>query len=186
MSMRGEKRTEFPQSIRKAALPPASIVRGRLSYCPSTGVFTWRTSEGPNSAIGMTAGFSSRKGYRKIKLHGGCFAAHRLAWIYMTGDDPGSRYVDHWNGKTDDNRWSNLRLASHGQNKANSRLHRNNTTGLKGVSPVTGSPRWQARIRKDRKLIYLGVYATKEEAHAAYKKAAKEHFGEFANGGYGQ
>jgi hypothetical protein len=132
----------------------------------------------------MVAGFSSHKGYRKIKLNGGCFAAHRLAWLYMTGEDPGSRYVDHRNGETGDNRWSNLRLASHGQNKANSKLHKNNTAGLKGVSPVSGSTRWQARIRWDRKLIYLGVYNTKEEAHAAYLKAASKCFGEFANGGY--
>jgi len=37
-----------------------------------------------------------------------------------------------------------------------------------------------AKIGINRKTIYLGKFATAEEAHEIYKKAAKKHFGDFA------
>jgi hypothetical protein len=39
---------------------------------------------------------------------------------------------------------------------------------------------YQARITKDKKYIHLGCFATAEEAHAAYVKAARELFGEWS------
>src|SRR5215203_2885702 len=48
----------------------------------------------------------------------------------LLGDPPG-RKVDHISRDTLDNRRENLRVATHSQNKTNSRLYRNNTTGLR-------------------------------------------------------
>lgn len=42
---------------------------------------------------------------------------------------------------------------------------------------------WHARITKDYKLISLGYFKSKEEAHLAYVEAAKNVFGEFSNDG---
>jgi hypothetical protein len=86
--------------------------------------------------------------------------------------------VDHINGDKLDNRKSNLRLCNRWQNKANTRIISTNTTGYKGVS--WHKDKWQASIRVSGKLIYLGRYATKEEAAKVYNKAATTHFGEFA------
>jgi len=40
---------------------------------------------------------------------------------------------------------------------------------------------YQAQITFNKKVIYLGCYASPEEAHAAYKEAAERLHGAFAN-----
>jgi hypothetical protein len=39
---------------------------------------------------------------------------------------------------------------------------------------------WRSQIKVGERLIFLGYFHTPEEAHAAYGRAAVEHFGEFA------
>jgi hypothetical protein len=59
------------------------------------------------------------------------------------------------------------------------KLRKDNKIGLKGMS-IRPNGRYQARIRVDKKIIWLGTFDTPEEAHSAYVQAAKQHFGEFA------
>jgi hypothetical protein len=109
--------------------------------------------------------------------------AHRLAWmLYYGREAPGM--IDHRNGDRQDNRIENLRIATHSQNGANARRHSRNTSGLKGASWMPKRGKWQASITVRNKQIGLGYFDTKEEAHAAYLIAAREHQGEFANGGH--
>jgi hypothetical protein len=90
--------------------------------------------------------------------------AHRLAFLYMTGSLPPAD-VDHVNGVRNDNRWSNLRLATRSQNMWN-------------VKRCTGAyqqnGRWYASIKVDGKRRSLGGYSTKEDASAAYHAAVAE------------
>lgn len=85
--------------------------------------------------------------------------------------------VDHINGNPLDNRRSNLRVATHAQNMANRKSHKNNTSGFRGV--YRAKNRYRAEIKHQGKKIRLGSFATAEEAGAAYSCAAKELFGEF-------
>lgn len=161
-------------------LPPLETLKSLLHYDPDTGVFTWAARSGARSVIGTVAGHVRITGYRTIAFNGEKYAAHRLAWLYMTGEEPGI-LIDHVNGQRDDNRWENLRQATFAQNSANSTRQSNNTTGLKGVSVLPHSPnRWQAAIKRDGKNQYLGCFPTPELAHEAYMSAAKEAHGEFA------
>lgn len=89
--------------------------------------------------------------------------------------------IDHINGNGLDNRRSNLRAATYSDNARNARLRSDNTTGLKGVK--RNGSRWHGQIRVGAKRLHLGSFETPEEAHAAYCKAAVQHFGEFANFG---
>ena len=63
-------------------------------------------------------------------------------------------------------------------------MQTNNTSGYRGVYLVKSGNRakkWMAQIRKNYKDIFIGYYATKEEAAKAYNEAATEYFGEFSN-----
>lgn len=54
------------------------------------------------------------------------------------------------------------------------------TSKYKGVTWDKGRNKWQSRIKKDGKSIYIGRYVSEEEAGRAYNKKAIELFGEFA------
>ena len=87
--------------------------------------------------------------------------------------------IDHINNNTLDNRKCNLRKCTSGENSRNQRIHRNSTTGYKGVVLVPETGKYRARIRVNRKRISLGNYNTPEEAYAAYCEGSKKYHGEF-------
>jgi hypothetical protein len=87
--------------------------------------------------------------------------------------------IDHRNGNGLDNqRRSNLRLATTSQNAMNKKARGNSRTGLKGVSFHKG--RYCSMIKAEGRQHWLGYFDTPEAAHAAYAAAAKRYFGEFA------
>jgi hypothetical protein len=152
-----------------------------LAYNQETGEFHWRYVRGKGRRPGKLAGSRRRDCYMRIVIDGRRYYAQRLAWFYMTGAWPVA-HVDHKDGDPSNNRWDNLREATHAQNIANQRKHKDNPYGVKGVYLMkrSGKKPWVARINKGGKNKYLGYYSTKEEAHAAYCRAAVEKFGEFA------
>ena len=91
------------------------------------------------------------------------------------------RKADHENHDTLDNRGSNLRDASDPQNRFNRRKNVNNSSGFKGVTLHSQCGRWRARIGLNGSKRSLGLFATREEAYAAYCFAAQRLHGEFAN-----
>jgi hypothetical protein len=146
-------------------------------YDPETGIFTRVVSRG-GMAAGTVAGRTTKQGYVEISIDSCRYQAHRLAWFYMTGCHP-THLIDHINMDPSDNRFANLREATHSQNKANTLPHRDNTTGFKGVSRWKNG-RYQANIRVGLKQKHIGTFDTAEEAAAAYAASAREHYGEFA------
>ena len=156
-------------------------IKNFLSYDPSTGLFTWIK---PRKGIlqNKTAGYQHHKGYTYIRYNGRDYAAHRLAWFYMTNDCEFG-LIDHINRVKSDNRFCNLRIAENGQNRANSKT--TNKHGLKGVRLLKwakeGGKQWMSHITYNKKDIYLGCYYTKEEAHEAYAKKAKELHKDFSH-----
>lgn len=88
--------------------------------------------------------------------------------------------VDHKNGNGLDNRIKNLRLCTHAQNMANRRMHKNNTSGYRGVSWDKKRKKWKACINKNGKTVHLGFSVSKELAAKIYDRAAIINFGEFS------
>jgi hypothetical protein len=158
--------------------------RRRLDYDPSTGLFVWRYQAPRKSfqrcLIGTVAGRVGKLGYRDIRLNNRFVKAHRLAWGFMTGAMPDSE-IDHINRIRDDNRWSNLRLATPAQNNWNVGVRAGNKWGLKGVSFWAKNGKYKAQIAVHGVKHFLGYHSTPEEAHAAYVAAAIRLHGEFAS-----
>jgi len=152
-------------------------LREVLDYDDQTGEFRWLKQTSPRVRVGQVAGTVNRDGYRLIAIDGKAYWAHRLVWLYMKGKWR-SGVIDHRDGDPSNNCWDNLRPATRSQNCANRRIPRHNTCGLKGVSLHRG--RYCATICKKGRKHSLGCFSTPQEAHAAYVKAARRLFGEFA------
>lgn len=150
-----------------------------LRYNPETGLFTWRISRGP-CAAGDAAG-TPKDGYVQINVLRRLCKAHRLAWLFMTGNWPPKGFViDHKDKVRSNNRWGNLRLADARQNGTHSSARSDNTTGCTGVYRQGNAPGWQARLFKDGKGIHLGYFQSFEAAAAARVEAANRVYGAFS------
>lgn len=154
-----------------------------VHYDPETGHFTRLKSPYP-ACIGRRLGSplqgrDSLPTYLTVDVERRTYKAHRLAWFYMTGEWP-NELIDHKNCDGFNNRWNNLRQADQSRNQQNSRIRSHNTSGFKGVSRHSQSGKWRATIKAGGRRISLGLFLNPGDAHAAYEKAAIEHFGEFA------
>lgn len=169
----------------KEATLTADQLRTVLGYDPGTGFFTWLVGSVNKVRAGAKAGYRQPDGQRVIRIRTISYVAHRLAWLYVTGEWP-KNLVDHRNMDRDDNRWENLRSATKGQNGANRGPQANNAHGHKGVYLVpkyyvsTGEDAWKASTMINGKHNHIGYYRTIEEAIAAHAEKSKELFGEFA------
>ncbi len=107
-----------------------------------------------------------------------CISMHRE----VMGVSDRHTLVDHRErSKTLDNREENLRIATRTENGWNSKIRKSNRSGVKGIYLHKANKTWCAKISLNGKGKYLGSFATKELASAAYQAAIKEHYGEFAN-----
>lgn len=93
---------------------------------------------------------------------------------------PAGMYTDHINGDRLDNRRSNLRFVTPGQNRTNSAAKRTNASGYKGVVRSQFDDRWVAKIYPDSKPLVIGYFDNPVDAARAYDSKAKELYGEFA------
>lgn len=114
-----------------------------------------------------------------IGVDGTKYLAHRLAWLYMTGEWPEFE-IDHINRSRADNRWDNLRKADRREQSGNIALPSHNTSGRKGVCWDKSRGKWIVHIKIDGRQKFLGRYGDIDAASAVYDAAAVEHFGRFA------
>lgn len=154
----------------------AERLRTRLLYDPLTGAFTRAVSVAKfkkGELAGCTALHGGKK-YIRIGVDGREYYAQRLAWLYMTGQWPNFE-VDHFDGDSLNNRWSNLRDVPHTANNQNQRrAHSDNPVGLLGVSWVGRKSKYRASLTIKRKSHFLGYFDSPEEAHAAYIVAKRQ------------
>lgn len=151
-------------------------VRALLDYDSESGHLTWKVNRG-SARIGFVAGVVS-EGYRLVRLDQRLHKAHVLVWLWVTGESPDGD-VDHIDGDGLNNRFDNLRVLSHTENMWNVvRARRDSGTGVMGVTFHRPTGKWRARIRKHGVEQYLGLFATVEEASAAYWAAKQELHGE--------
>jgi hypothetical protein len=103
-----------------------------MTYEQETGVLTWKRKMNNNGAdAGSCVGNIDKRGYRRFKLFGVNYSAHRVIWLFVNGEWP-SGEIDHINGVRADNRFGNLRDCSKAQNLWNQGKQKTNKVGLKG------------------------------------------------------
>lgn len=161
-------------------------LKHRLTYYPKTGIFKWTGKGRPiGSRIqkGQIAGSvyiqkHNGKKYISILIKKRKYSAHRLAFLYMTGDWP-KHQSDHADCNGMNNKWSNLRDIKGIDNERNKRLQSNNSSGISGVQWNPRMKKYQVRIGiggTPRKRKYLGTFDDFFEACCA-RKAAELKYG---------
>lgn len=148
-----------------------------LRYDPETGTWTWLVHRGCKLAGDNAGYFDIQKEYLMIGIDGVVYHAHRLAFLYMTGEIP--ERVDHKDTDRRNCKWNNLRSATHSENLFNRGPTKRNRTGFKGVFKHNIGSGYTAKITINKKVMYLGYFKTAEEAFDAYQTAAKQQHGEF-------
>lgn len=146
-----------------------------LEYHPTTGRFTWRIRVA-NIRAGSPAGHRS-KTYVTIRLLGKSYVAQRLAWLLQTGEWPASD-IDHRDRDKHNNAWSNLRLATPSQNRANCGVRKHSRSGVKGVHLYRG--RYVATVTIAGRPVYIGTFDTIEAAASAYQARHRDLHAEFS------
>ena len=104
----------------------------------------------------------------------------------ILGLKPGDGLIAHHvNHDTLNNTHENLMAVTDSPSTMSRKTFSNSTSGCKGVNykkNATGPKKWVARIQANGVRKWLGYFTTKEEASAAYWKAAEELHGKYVYG----
>lgn len=136
---------------------------------PTLSVFRWHALRYDNSHTfyaARTVGPPNRR--RKLWMH------------HAVMDVPNGATVDHIDRNGLNNRRSNLRVATRGQQMMNRPLSPSNSSGYRGVFWLPRASRWYAAIYAEHRRHHLGSFTTREEAAHAYDVAALRLHGQFA------
>lgn len=141
-----------------------------FEYRPDTGQFV-RVMTVANQPAGSVAGTKDSHGHIQIRIDRRLYLAHRLAWLWQTGEWPADT-IDHMNGVRDDNRFANLRHVSKRLNCQNRRnACADSRTGVLGVTRTKYG--FVASIWDGGTSVNLGTHKSADLAHAAYLEAKR-------------
>lgn len=86
----------------------------------------------------------------------------------IVNNTPRGFETDHINRDKLDNRRSNLKTVTPTENRWNTGINANNTSGFRGVYWEKKASKWKAMCTSNRKQYWLGYFETAEEAAQAY------------------
>lgn len=147
-------------------------------YCPNTGIFT-RKKPILNFNIGDISGSKDGRGYLRMSIDNQRYWAHRLAWLYMTGEYPNDA-IDHIDGNKSNNSFNNLRLANKSQNGCNRSKPSNNTSGIKNIRFCNQRNKWIAQVQFKGK-NYARRFNNLDDAQKHTIELRQKLHGEFAH-----
>jgi hypothetical protein len=109
---------------------------------------------------------------RRLGLHRAVYSIHHD--VQLTDEDQ----IDHEDGDGLNNSPSNIRLATHQQNRFNNAMRSDNKSGYTGVR-LLPCGKYQATMMIGKKIHSLGCFNTAEEASKEYQLRARLTRGEF-------
>jgi hypothetical protein len=141
------------------------------------GELYWKIRPSCRIRLGAKAGCVNSYGYVVVGYKGKHHQAHRIIWEMHNGCIPTGLQIDHINRVRNDNRIDNLRLATAQENMRNS-----DSKGFyfEDRTKYGRKCRFKSAIYVDGKCYILGYHDNMLDARAAYLRARKELFGEFA------
>jgi len=165
-----------PADLRDArAVLGADELKLLLRYEPDTGLFFWLPrpddKQWSSRHAHKQAGDLSR-GYVRIRVNKQGYKAHRLAWLFVTGEYPPDT-IDHIDGDRENNRLTNLRPATYSQNMCNTGPRATNKTGAKGVYFDRRASKYRVDIKFNGIKTYVGHFPDLTTAQKARAAAAE-------------
>lgn len=156
-------------------------ILSRLHVIPDTGKCYWiDPGKYHQNLVGKEAGHIKQHGnknYWVVKVNGLAYLRGHLIYAVAYNRWP-LPYLDHKDGDSTNDKFSNLRIATSLQNAQNRKIGDPGKTLPMGVREMNG--RYQARIVVNKKTLYLGCFSLPEQAASAYAKAREHHFGAWA------
>lgn len=150
-------------------------LRELLKYDEAKGVFTYLVARGRFKPGDVAGHISKSDGRVNINIDGRLYRAHRLAWLYMTGEWP-QHEIDHKDTNPSNNAWGNLRDVLPVINKQNIKKAPigKKYSNLLGAQWCTQRKKWKSSIKVHKKLKHLGFFDTDAQASAAYIAAKRQ------------
>jgi len=178
---------------------PLSYIQSILKIDPdSPSGLTWIPKEG-TSRISKSWNFrhannhagcirkDARTGYQKWVMTITCnrknfnVICSRVVFLLHNGYLTKYKVIDHEDNNALNNNPDNLRESTRGQNAHNSKLRKDNTSGIKGLYWNEKTQKWVAELYVNSKKIFIGYFleSEKENAKKAIEKTRKKLHGKF-------
>jgi hypothetical protein len=142
------------------------------------GILYWKSMPYKrNELIGTEAGTLDRD-RRQITINKKHYKTHRLVYLMFHGYMP--EEVDHIDNNPLNNRIENLRPASRSEQCCNTKLRKDSTSGIKGVTWDKVRNKWIVSINKDKKTVFRGRFDNIELAQLVAIEARDKFHGDFA------
>lgn len=140
---------------------PRKIIRPKSSYVTHEKLMSLNDNKNGYLKVRLTAEDGSTK----------MFFVHRLVIETFIGPDP--RQVNHKDRNRKNNALSNLEYLTGRENCIHALDKTKTASRFVGVTKHS-SGKWRSRALKNKKVVYLGLYATEEQAAAAYERFLNE------------
>ena len=158
------------------------VARQELAYSEaSPSGLVWAVNKGGRAFAGSPAGgLAGPDGYYKVHIGARYVMAHRVVYELHHGPIPDGWEVDHRDLNKQNNRISNLRLATRSDNRCNTAPYASNKEGVKGLHYSEKNKCWVGRVsyrgkryeraRVNREEVVQWIAATRERLHGEFQR----------------
>lgn len=116
---------------------------------------------------------TNKGGYNRVYIKGKLYYVHRIVWFIVMGEWP-KTMLDHIDQNKQNNCFESLREVTQTGNSFNSKIRKDNTTGMRGLKYDKRDDLWYARVEAFGKYVFRKGFRNKEEAVQALIKHQDE------------